>query len=204
MKSDRLKTVLSIIRSALARHVYITLKLLAIAGTAVILSGCGTIKSHEQLVQPTGKDLETYVGGSIFKVNRSRDLPNALGRADLFGGKIFAGYTELRYQGVADDGRVILRITELETHSTETTMSRYGQSSGSFSGYSDRSGNVYGNVTVDNPPQGSTEILPPNTTQVAFDAAKKKDLLIAGVRVTFVEFTPLKLQYRLQSELVKQ
>jgi hypothetical protein len=180
------------------------LKLLAIAGTAAMLVGCGTIKNHDQLAQPTGKDLETYVGGSIFKVNRSRDLPNAFGRADLFGGKVFAGYTELRYQGITEDGRVILRITELETHSTETTMSRYGQSSGSFSGYSDPSGNVHGNVTVHNPPQGSTEILPPNTTQVAFDAVKEKDLLIAGVRVTFVEFTPLKLRYRLQSELAKQ
>ena len=160
---------------------HMKLKLLAIAGTAAILAGCGTIENHEQLSQPTGKDLETYVGGLIFKVNRSRDLPNAFGRADLFGGKVFAGYTELRYQGVTDDGRVILRITELETHSTETTMSRYGQSSGSFS-----------------------EILPPNTTQLAFDATKEKDLLIAGVRVTFVEFTPLKLRYELQSEPAKQ
>jgi hypothetical protein len=150
-----------ILRSALARHVHMNLKVLAIAGTAVILAGCGTIKNYEQLAQPTGKDLETYVGGSIFKVNRSRDLPNAFGRADLFGGKVFAGYTELRYQGVTDDGRVILRITELETHSTETTMSRYGQSSGSFSGYSDPSGNVHGNVTVHNPLQGSTEIMTP-------------------------------------------
>ena len=99
---------------------------------------------------------------------------------------------------------MILRITELETHSTETTMSRYGQSSGSFSGYSDPSGNVYGNVTVQHPPQGSTEILPPNTTQVAFDAAKEKDLLLAGVRVTFIEVTPQRLRYRLQREPPKQ
>lgn len=180
------------------------LKVLALAGVVALFAGCGTIKNYEQLAQPTGKDLETYVGGSIFKVSRSRDLPNAFGRADIYGGRVFAGYTELRYQGLADDGRVILRITEVETHSTETAMSRYGQSSGSFYGYSDASGNVYGNVAVYHPPEGSTEILPPNTTQVAFDATKDRELVIAGVRVTFVEFTPLRLRYRLQSELPTQ
>jgi len=179
-------------------------KILALAGMAALFAGCGTIRNYEQLSQPTGKDLETYVGGSIFKVSRSRDLPNAFGRADIYGGKIFAGYTELRYQGLADDGRVVLRVTEVETHSTETAMSRYGQSSGSFHGHSDGSGNVYGNVAVYHPPQGSTEVLPPNTTQVALDAAKEKELVLAGVRVTFIEFTPIKLRYRLQSELPKQ
>ena len=166
---------------------------------AAVLTGCGTIKSYDQLAQPTDKDLATYVGGTIFKVNRSSDLPNAFGRADIFGGKVFAGYTELRYQGMTDDGRLILRVTEIETHSTETTMSRYGQTSGSFSGYSSPGGGVYGNVTVHHPPPGSTEILPPNTTDLAFDATKEKELAVAGVRVSFIEFTPQTLRYRLQT-----
>jgi hypothetical protein len=170
----------------------------ALAVLMVVLTGCGTIKNYEQLAQPTGKDLATYIGGTIFKVNRSRDLPNQIGRADLFGGKVFAGYTELRYQGMTDDGRLILRITEVETQSTETTMSRYGQSSGNFSGYSSPGGGVYGNVTVYNAPQGSTQILPPNTTDVAFDATKEKELAVAGIRVLFVEFNQQMVRYRLQ------
>lgn len=176
------------------------IKILTITALAVILAGCGTIKNHDQLAQPIGKDLETYVGGTIFKVGRSRDLPNAFGRADLFGGKVFAGYTELRYQGLTDDGRVVLRVTEVETHSTETTMSRYGQSTGSYQGYADRRGNVSGSLTVHHPPQGSTDILPPNTTQFAFDTSKEKELAIAGVRVSFIEFTPQRLRYRLATQ----
>lgn len=176
-----------------------SIKILALAGSALLFAGCGTIQNHDQMAQPVGKDLETYVGGTIFKVNRSRDLPNAFGRADVFGGKVFAGYTELRYQGATDDGRILLRVTEVETHSTETTMSRYSQSTGSYSGYSDRRGNVYGTVTVDDPPKGSTDILPPNTTQFVFDATKEKELTIAGVRVSFIEFTPQRLRYRLQT-----
>jgi len=179
-------------------------KVLAITGMAALLTGCATIKNYEQLAQPTDKDLETYVGGSIFKVNRSRDLPNPFGRADLFSGKVFGGYTELRYQGITDDGRLLLRITEVETHSTETTMSRYGQISVGGSGHTDSSGNFHGNVTIHNPPYGSTEILPPNTTQVAFDATKEQVFAIAGVRVTFLDFTVQKLRYRLQREQAKQ
>jgi hypothetical protein len=152
------------------------IKILTIIALAAILAGCGTIKSYDQLAQPTGKDLETYVGGTIFKVDRSRDLPNALGRADLFGGKVFAGHTELRYQGLTDDGRVVLRVTEIEAHSTESTMIRYGQST------------------------GNSGILPPNTTQFVFDTSKEKELVIAGVRVSFIEFTPQRLRYRLATQ----
>jgi hypothetical protein len=177
------------------------IKILTITALAVILAGCGTIKNHDQLAQPIGKDLETYVGGTIFKVTRSRDLPNAFGRADLFGGKVFAGYTELRYQGLTDDGRVVLRVTEVETQSTETTMSRYGKSTGSYQGYADRRGNVSGSLTVKHPRQGSTDILPPNTTQFAFDTSKEKELVIAGVRVSFIEFTLQRLRYRLATQL---
>jgi hypothetical protein len=150
------------------------IRIFALAVLMVVLAGCGTIKNYEQLAQPTGKDLATYIGGTIFKVNRSSDLPNQFGRADLFGGKVFAGYTELRYQGMTGDGSLILRVTEVAAHSTETTMSRYEQSSGSLS------------------------VLPPNTTDVVFDATKEKELVVAGIRVLFIEFTPQTLRYRLQ------
>ncbi len=180
---------------AIRLKILITASLVSVA----VFAGCGTIQTYEQMTQPTGEALETYVGGTIFKVNRSRDLPNAFGNADLFGGKVFAGYTQLRYQGVTDDGRIVLRVTEAETHSTETTMSRYGQSTGSYSGYSDGWGNVYGTVTVHDPPRGTTDILPPNTTQFIFDAKTEKELAIAGVRVSFIEFTPTRLRYRLKT-----
>lgn len=167
---------------------------------AAALAGCATIKSQDTLAQSTGKDLETHVGGTIFKVKRSRDLPNAFGRADVFGGKVFAGYTELRYQGLADDGRIVLRVTEVETHSTETSMSRYGQSTGSYQSSTDRRGNVSGSLTVNNPPQGSTQILPPNTTQFVFDPAKEKELVISDIRVSFIEFTTQRVRYRLSTQ----
>ncbi len=134
------------------------------------------------------------MGGTIFKVDRMKPLPNLFGKPDIFGRKVYAGYTELRYQGMTDDGRILLRVTEADTHSTETTMSRSGQSS--IDGHVDRWGNVSGTVT--RPPQDSTVILPPNTTEFAFDPAKERDLTIAGMRVRFLEFKPQSLKYSLE------
>ena len=168
-------------------------KIFLISASVGLLLGCRSTKTHEHVSRPTVKVLETYIGGKIFKVDRTRPLPNAFGGADIFGRKIYAGYTELRYQGLTDDGRILLRLTEVETHSTETTMSRSGQSS--FSGYSGGHGQVHGTITQ--PPPGSTEALPPNTTEFAIDPTKESELTIAGVRVHFLGFTPHSLKYSL-------
>ena len=92
----------------------------------LFLAGCSSIKTYENLSQDTGIELSTHVGGKVLKVQRTSDLPNAFGAADIYGGKVNQGYTELNYQGLASDGRLVFRVLEVDTQSTETTMSRYG------------------------------------------------------------------------------
>src|SRR5438552_16338142 len=87
---------------------------------------CSTIRTYEVVQQPAEVPLQTYLNGQVFKVMRTSDLANAFGKADLFGGKVDRGFTELRYLGRAADGRLRLRITDIETTSNETTMTRYG------------------------------------------------------------------------------
>jgi hypothetical protein len=36
-------------------------------------------------------------------MKKSRDLPNALGGADIFGGKVEVGYMKLSFSGLTDD-----------------------------------------------------------------------------------------------------
>ena len=178
-----------------------------------MLAGCGTPETNEHLSAPqpaaahtvqslsvqlaatvqSPSVLETYIGGVIFKVDRTKPLPNVFGKPDIFGRKVYAGYTELRYQGLTEDGRILLRLTEAETQSNETTMTRSGQST--VNGRVDQYGNVSGTVT--RPPQGSTVLLPPNTTEFAFDPSKEKELTIAGTQVRFVEFKPQSLKFSL-------
>ena len=163
----------------------------------VALAGCGaTIQTYEQVGQATGLELSTHVGGQVLKIQRTSDLPNAFGKADVFGGKVNRGYTELRYQGLAPDGRIVFRVTEVETESTETTISRYGVSTSTLN--AQRIGNsVYGTVTSYDAPRGSTERLPPNTTHFAVDASKTKEFTVAGTKVQIINATETSLTYQL-------
>ena len=163
----------------------------------VALAGCGaTMQTYERLSQETDRSLTTYVGGQVLKVQRTSDLPNAFGKADIFGGKVNRGFTELRYQGLAPDGRLIFRVTEVETESSETTMSRYGGSTSTLNAQRFGS-NVYGTVTTYDAPRGSTERLPPNTTQFAVDPAKTKELTVAGIKVKISAADETSLTYQL-------
>ena len=161
------------------------------------LAGCGaTIQTHERLTHDTGRELSTHVGGQVLRVQRTQDLPNAFGKADVFGGKVNRGYTELRYQGITPDSRLVFRVTEVETESTETTMSRYGGSTSTLN--AQRVGNsVYGTVTTYEAPRGSTERLPPNTTEFALDPKKTKEFTIGGIKVLVINASETSLAYQL-------
>lgn len=163
----------------------------------MLLAGCGaTIQTHEKLAQDTGRELVTHIGGQVLKVQRTSDLPNAFGKADIFGGKVNKGFTEVRYQGMTPDGRLIFRVTEIETESTETTMSRYG--GGTSTVNMRRVGDtVQGTVTSYDAPRGSTERLPPNTTEFALELNKAKDFTVAGTRIRVVAATETSLSYHL-------
>lgn len=53
----------------------------------------------EKLVQKTGTPLEASIGEPVFRVERTAPLPNAFGKADLFGRTVDKGFRELRFQG---------------------------------------------------------------------------------------------------------
>jgi len=183
-----------------------------LAGLAVIASGCGTTettqttqKTPESLSTrsargsapstpaaqtPGSPPLQTYIGGQIFKIDRTRPLLNAFGATDILGRRVYAGYTELRYQGLTADGKLVLRLTEVEAHSIETTPgNRYSQ--GNVSPQANLNG------TVTEPPKGA-ELIPPKSTEFLFDAKKEKELTVGGMKVRFLEFTPQSVKYSLE------
>jgi hypothetical protein len=164
--------------------------------TFVLFSGCATIQTYEILQQPTNETLRTHINGVVFRVGRSSDLPNAFGKADVFGGKVDRGYLELRYVGLAADGRILLRLTDLETRSTATTMSRYGGGTVQVTSTDYGSWSTARGVYIP-PPEGRTEVLPPNTVEFVFDPAENP-LVIGKFEVTFEEATSQSLTYRLR------
>lgn len=176
-------------------------KALTVVAGFLVVGGCSTIEVYENLEQPTGSTLETHINGKIFKLKRTSDLPNAFGKADLWGGKVNRGYVELRYLGLADDGRLILRLTDVETESTETSMSRYGVGRSTYTGTYNPTGSGSGTVTGSGiyipPREGRTERLPPNTTEFLFDT-RLNPLVIGNIEITFLDASRYDVKYRLR------
>jgi hypothetical protein len=149
---------------------------------ALLLSGCGTIESHRKLEQPTDTTLTTSIGGTIFRLNRTGDLPNAFGGADIYGGKVNKGFAELKLKAIKENGTLELQSTDENAASSETTMDRYGPKAAV---------NVDQTVNV-----GSNQ--PSNTTVFEYDPKKQKDLVIAGIKVSVIKVEPYSIHYTLQ------
>jgi len=173
--------------------------IIAVLFALLALAGCANTQTYERIVQPTDSELSTHIGGAVFRVERSSDLPNAFGKADVWGGKVDRGFIELRYQGITPDGRLVFRFTDIETRSNETTMSRYGFRQSTVNATTTvsptgTSANTFGTVTTV-APQGQTQFLGPNTTEFTFDISKTKILVMGEITVRVVEFNAQSLKY---------
>ena len=153
----------------------------AVAITA-ILSSCTTIQNYRTLEQPQNQTLTASVGGTIFRLNRTSDLPNVLGKADLFGGKVSKGYAELKFLGVNEKGELVLQVIDVNLSSSETTMDRYRPRPAV---------DVHQSVNI-----GTTST--PESTTFAFDPKKQSELVVAGIKVRLVDVQPYSVSYVVQ------
>lgn len=152
----------------------------------LLTAGCGAIRSHRQVEQPLGSQLVSSVGGTLFRLNKLGDLPNAFGGRDIWGGKIDKGFAEVRLVGI-DDQVLILEVIDVSRHSSETTMDRYKpfQQRGLFNM------DVQQSVTA-----GPGES--PTPYRVRLDTSKQQDIVIAGIRLRVLEVQPHALRYQLE------
>jgi hypothetical protein len=87
----------------------------------LLTAACRTIRSHRQLDQPLGYQLTTGTGGTIFRLNKVGDLPNAFGGRDIWGGKVNKGFAEVKLVGI-EDQILLLDVMDINRQSSETTM----------------------------------------------------------------------------------
>jgi len=166
----------------------------AIVCAMVATTAVAQLPVTSTLVQPAGQTLETSIGMPVFKVLRTSPLPNAFGKADIFGRTVDRGSVELRYQGQTPDGKHVFRLTDIDVRSNETTMNRTPM------GYTTGSATVSGStvrgsaITIKGQP-GSNEMLPPNSTEFAIDTASKQEFRAAGVTVKIIEADETSLRY---------
>ena len=103
---------------------------LSATGSAVVLvavCGCGSIQQYELLQQAAGRELQTYVGGAILRIEKEESLPNAFGGADIYGGRRPKGFIELKYLGIATSGQMKLRVLSTDITTNEDWRRRLGR-----------------------------------------------------------------------------
>jgi len=153
-----------------------------------------------KLAQTPNTDLETHIGGVVFRVNRTSPLPNVFGKPDIFGRKVDRGFVELRYKGQSPDGQLKFQLTDVGTISNETTMNQTPReittTRAQVSTLGNSSVGTQQSTTVRDE-AGKTEVLPPDTTAFTIDTAKKKEFKIEDVTVQISEADELSLKYRL-------
>lgn len=152
----------------------------------LLTTGCGTIRSHRQVEQSLGSQLVSGVGGTLFRLNKLGDLPNAFGGRDIWGGKIDKGFAELRLVGI-EDQTLILEVIDVSRHSSETTMDRYKP----FQRRDLFNVDVQQSVMV-GPGESATPY------RVRLDTSKQQDIVIAGIRLRVLEVQPHAVRYQLE------
>lgn len=87
------------------------------------LAACNSVETKTRLDTPVTGQLRTAgPGDTVLSFQSRRSLPNAFGRADLFGRTTNAGGTTVRYIGTSG-GQAIFERTDVQITSNATTMS---------------------------------------------------------------------------------
>lgn len=95
----------------------------AFALSALALTACNSVETRTSLVTPATDNVMTAGPGDVVLSFQSRrSLPNAFGKADLFGRTTNAGGTTVRYVG-SRGGQAVFERTDVEVVSDATTMS---------------------------------------------------------------------------------
>lgn len=83
--------------------------------------GCAPIRQETRVLTPVGQVFTAGVGDQIFVAQTVESMPNAFGRADLYGRTRPTGMVLLTYGGMKE-GKAILLRSGVVTQSDATTM----------------------------------------------------------------------------------
>ncbi len=102
-----------------------TRTILVLFSVAVLLGGCAPIQHYKKFEGPVGTVQTSPVGMPVYTIRKTSDLPNAYGKADIWGGKVDNGWTRLVYLGKTADGKAAFHLENMEIQTNETRLQRY-------------------------------------------------------------------------------
>lgn len=148
---------------------------------SVFFVGCGgAIQNYSILNKQQDKELIASKGSILFRVDKSSDLPNAFGKADIYGGKVDRGFTEVKLIDIIDNKILKLSIVDISKNSSQTTMDRYGKQNLITVSTQINSQNNYDNANI-----------------VLFDTTKDNFLIVGDIKLTIIKTTSFNLYYKL-------
>ncbi|MDB2666133.1 hypothetical protein N9Y96_05130 [Gammaproteobacteria bacterium] len=180
----------------------------------LIIASCTTIQEYENLTQETGVLLSTSVNGVIFKVQKEKDLPNAYGKKDIFGGMVDQGEKVLRFMGLNQNGNLVLRLSDVDIKSNENVFTRYNiaraplpsfpktpvMTQGTMIGGNQPQNQVTtitnnNTVVITDAPEARIDRLPENVYEFEFDYKQNKVLDLGYITVLFENVTAYSIKY---------
>ena len=191
------------------------MKALQIISILFLVSACTTIQEYENLTQKTDVLLSTSVNGVIFKIQKEKDLPNAFGKKDIYGGMVDQGEKVLRFRGLNKQGNLVLRLTDIDIKSNENVFTRYGiarvvpsfpatpvMTQGTMIGGNQAQNQVTtitnnNTVVVTDAPEARIDRLPENVYEFEFDYKQNKLLDLGYIKVSFEDVSAYSIRYLL-------
>ena len=181
-----------------------TRRLSLIALPALLLFGCASVQETGNVSQPLNTRLTAGVGDTVLRIATEKDLPNAFGRADIFGRKTPTGMTTVQYLGLRDGKALFSRHSQfIETGATtmnstplvipnSATTRTHGNIGGiPYSGTSTT--HLPPSVIPAHPPQAQT--MDDGSLLIAVDVKKDKQLIVGGKTITIESADAAKLVY---------
>lgn len=175
--------------------------------TLIGLSACGSIEQKSSIGQPLGEARMSGVGDVVLRVTTEKNLPNAFGKADVFGRTTPSGVTTVVYEGM-QNGRAIFMRRSVDIDSRATTMNSSpvmisNKSNTTHSG--NLGGTPYSGRSTTN---GPTYMIPSNIPEpvyfernkniIAVDATKlPQGFVVEGVMIKILSAEPLAVRYML-------
>jgi hypothetical protein len=167
---------------------------------SVVLASCSPIEQHDALDRPTGRAFAS-VGDLVLRVNKSEDLPNISGHADIWGRTRGRGFTEIRYLGLTNEGAAVFRRLDVDVETNETTLTNSPGFSIFHSTLQGQAQNGYGNLNAAangysfQPSSASVSVMPPNAVDIVLGPNDQRVLTVGRHGVEIMEATKAGVTY---------
>lgn len=168
----------------------------------VMLVACAPVREQSQsyTAAPRGEAVTVGIGDQVIRVDRTENLPNALGGSDFFGRRRPRGFTELKYIGTDSRGNPRFRRIDIEMMSNQTSVTESGLSIGSrVTRPIEGRGSQTTVVGVQMQP-GRVGVLPPEILEFSLDLSDSNYLTVHGRVIEVLDASRTLLRFRVHQQ----